>query len=163
MVISNKKNRNAIGQKDVQDKIEGSILRECMRMQAGWAAWMQRKTERLSVKVKVVMLLLFCFFASTYSIYLISDSLLGKYTLSFEIASIKKPGYAQLPGDENTKASIVINEDAYQKIHHFKAYLDNLSNSPLGKERYDSIVKHNPDLMDSIKLIENIYQSQNKN
>lgn len=162
-MLSNRKNQNTVVQDGTRNKIIGSIANHCMHLQTNWAAWMQRKAQLLSVKVKVILLLLFCSLASAYSIYLISDSLLGKPAFYFNVTSIKTPRYTQLSGDEKLKVPLVINDEEYKKIHQFRLYMDSLANSSSGRRFHDSILQHRPGLMDSIELIENMYQSQNKN
>lgn len=158
-MVSNKKNQNTAAPDSIQNKIIDGIARHCMHLQANSAAWMQRKTQPLSVKVKVILLLLFCSLTSAYSICLISESLLGKPALSsFKVTAIKKPGYTQLSGDEKLKAPLVINEEEYQKVHQFRLYMDSLANSSSGRRFHDSILQHRPGLRDSIEIIENIYQ-----
>lgn len=141
-----------------------SIIASCIRFLTEWAVWMQRTSRRLSLKTKIVMLLLFCLLAGSFSIYLIADSLLGRQAnRTVKITPIKHPGYAKLSGNERTEASIVIDQREYQKIHRFRLYIDSLANTASGKRIRDSIFKQRPGLMDSIEFIENIYQSQNKN
>lgn len=127
-----------------------------------WAAWIQHKTDRLPLKVKVIILLLFCLTASASCIYLIADSLLSKKPTLLKIKPIEMPiGVNQLK-DENTQAAI-ISETEYQKIHEYRLYIDSLIESASGKAFHDSLLQRYSGLMDSIRFIENIYHSQNKN
>lgn len=145
-----------------QEKLANNIVSACFRFQRKWADFMQRHTERLSRKGKLNILCLFCVAAASLSIYFIASSVTNRKASSFTVIHLKKPPYAVNAGDENTKAFIIISEDEYKKIHRFRYYMDSLARSPSGKQLYESILSQRPGLMDSILLIENIYQSQNK-
>lgn len=159
MLLKNKKKQKVTGK-----KIAKSAARYFILWPTKWAAWMQRKTERLSGKGKVMVLILFCVLAGGTSVYIGTSSFSGKQAPPFSVGSIKQPKYVQNPDDENSRPSVNINEEGYQRIHRFKLYMDSLaiSNGPSGKNLFDSITSARPGLMDSILIIENRYQSQTK-
>lgn len=160
--FGNKKKQKAKKQHEMQDQLLKSIVHTCLKWQSRCAVWMQQKTERLSGKGKLVVLSVFVLLTGGYSIYLIGKSFSGSQTYSFSITPIKRPAHIQETGDEAEHTNTVISKSEYEKIHRFKQYMDSLTRSSTGKVLYDSIVAHRPGLMDSIQIIENIYQSQIK-
>lgn len=145
-----------------QERLASSIVSSCIRLQQRWANFMQCHTERLSRNGKLTLLSLFCLIAGSLSIYFITNSLLSRRASSFTVAPVTNPPNAGKSGDENTKALVIVSNSEYEKIQRFKRYMDSLARSPSGKILYDSIRNNRPGLMDSILLIETIYQSQNK-
>jgi hypothetical protein len=59
---------------------------------------------------------------------------------------------------KNIKFSI--GKEEFQRIENFKIYLDSLVESKAGKRIYDSVIAHRPGLIDSLSILENVYQSQ---
>ena len=161
-LFRNKKKQKAAEKQEMEDHLLRSIVHTCIRWQSKWTIWMQRKTERLSGKGKLIMLLIFVLLTGGYSIYLIGKSFSGNPTPSFLIISIKRPAHIQESGDEAEHINTVISKSEHEKIHRFKQYMDSLTRSSTGKVLYDSIITYRPGLMDSIQIIENIYQSQIK-
>ena len=137
-------------------------MNTCIRCQSRWAEWMQRKAERLSAKGKLMALLIFVLLTGSYSIYLIGKSFSENQTPSFSIISIKRPAHIQKTRDEVKHTNAVISKSEYEKIHRFRQYMDSLAHTPTGKVLHDSILSYRPGLIDSIQIIENIYQSQIK-
>lgn len=160
--FGNKKKLNPAASNDAQDKIAKSIVNRCLQWQRRWADWMQDKTESLSGKGKVIVLLLFSLVVGGYSIYLITVSVFGEQNYALSVTSIKTPQYLSRSGGERLTAASGINKKDYRKVHRFKEYMDSLARSPTGKPIYDSILISRPGLMDSVAFIENSYQSQTK-
>lgn len=127
------------------------------RLQGGWANWMTKRTEKFSRRTWVLLLALFVLSVSTYSAYLAVNALTGKKGSSITITPIKKPARATETGEANKEAAEV-SEAEYGRIKKFSAYMDSLARSPSGKILHDSITRHRPGLMDSVRFIENYYQ-----
>ncbi len=161
-LFRNRKKQNIGKHHEMQDQFLKSIMHTCIRWQSGWALWMQRKAEKLSRKGKLIMLLIFMLLTGSYSGYLIGKSFSRSQTYSFSITHIKRLAYTQETGDEVKYTNAVISKSEYERIHRFRRYMDSLARSPTGKALHDSIVAHRPGLMDSIQIVENIYQSQIK-
>lgn len=154
------KTQTSVKENAAQEKLASSIVSACIRFQQRWADFMQCHTERLSRNGKLIVLSLFCLTAGSLSIYLIASSVTSHKASSFTVIHFKKYPYAAKSGDENTKALVIVSKAEYEKIQRFKFYMDSLARSPSGKRLHDSIIIHRPGLMDSILLIEKIYQSQ---
>lgn len=161
MLVNRRKKSKALKQNEVQERIAKSIVHRIIFWQTKWAEWMQVKTECLSVKGKIMGLLLFCFIACAYSIYLAATSSSGKQVLPVTLNSIKQPNYIQQSG-ENTRAAAIVNQEEYKKIKRFRQYMDSLAPSPSGKILHDNILIQHPGILDSIMLLENMYQLETK-
>jgi hypothetical protein len=157
-----RKTQSSVKENAAQERLANNIVSACIRFQQRWADFMQHHTERLSRNGKLIILSLFCLTAGSLSVYFIASSVMSRKASSITVIHFKQPPYAVKSGDENTKALVIVSEAEYIKILHFKLYMDSLARSPSGKELYESILSERPGLMDSVLLIEKIYQSQNK-
>ena len=144
------------------DRILKQMVDTCLRLQNGWALWMSRRTEHLSRKTLRLLLLAFSALAGGYSIYLIGQSFSGNQANAFSVTSIKKPGHVLQTGDAASQPDMIVSKADYQGIIRFRGYMDSLTRSPAGKATYDSIILSRPGLLDSIRILEKIYQSQTK-
>ncbi len=154
------KKQKAVVENTAQDRIAKNIVGKLLRLQQRWAAFMQCHTERLSVKWKVIILFLFCLYSGWLSILFIADSLSNNAAVSIHVIQVKTPQHIGKSGDEKNSAITIVSEGENEKMRHFRYYMDSLARSPSGKKIYDDILIDRPGLMDSIILIENIYQSQ---
>ena len=157
-----KRIRNTLKENAAQNKIANRIVFTCIRFQEKWADLMNHYTERLPRKGKLIMFFLFCILGGCLSLYLIADSMMRRPGFSFTISHFKATPFAGKSGDENIRADIIVTKIEYQRIQHFKLYMDSLDLSPSGKKIYDSILTNRTGLMDSVLFIEKIFQSQNK-
>jgi hypothetical protein len=107
-------------------------------------------------------LLAFIALTSGYSIFLIGQSFSGSQANTISITPIKKPGHILQAGDAVSQPDMIVSKTDYQGIIRFRGYMDSLTRSPAGKVAYDSIILNRPGLLDSIRFIEEIYQSQTK-
>ena len=160
--FNNKKKQEPAGPEDAQDRMAASIVRHCIRWQSKWAAWMQHRAERFSGRGKVVVLSLFCLLAGGYSSFLAMSSSSGKPPPLARIEQ-KKDVHPHPPGGEISHAPVVITKDEYRKTQRFRQYLDSLDQTPSGEKLLDSLMANRPGLLDSVLLLENLYQSQIKN
>lgn len=162
LLFGKRKTQSSIKGNAAQERLANNIVAACIRLQQRWADFMQRYTERLSRNGKLILLSSFCLTAGSLSIYFIASSVTSRKASSFTVIHLKKPPYAINSADENTKSMVVVSKAEHEKIQHFRFYMDSLARSPSGKELYNSIISRRPGLMDSILLVENIYQSQSK-
>ena len=161
-LFRNRKKVRPVAGSEAQDKVAKNVVVWCLTLQERWAAFMQTQTERLSGNGKLILLTLFCLIAGSVSIYHIANSLIGYPSISIKISRIKAPLYTTRSGEENTRSEIVVTRQEYERLVHFRQYMDSLARSPGSKPFYDSILKQRPGLMDSVAFVENIYQSQIK-
>ena len=160
-ILPNKKKEKTSLQNIRQDRIANSIVITCISLQQRWATFMQRHTEQLSTKWKAIILSVFCLCTGGLSFIFIAKSLTSNNIVSFNVTQFKSPRLS-IGGDQLCKPLVIISEEEYRKIEHFKNYIDSLAGSPSGKKLYNSILISRPGLIDSIILLENIYKSQLK-
>lgn len=142
------------------DKAADGIVKSCIHMQMKWAAYMQRKTARLSHKAKMYCLLLFCLLSVGCSLYLILESLASTSKKNLGLAPINIPEHAAQSGEEDTRSIRLITKREFERIERFRHYLDSLGRSATGMKIRDSLLSLRPGLMDSIRVVERLYQLQ---
>jgi len=161
-LFSKKNKKQTAGPDQIHDRVIRQMVNTCLRMQTGWSRWMGRKTEHLSRRTLLLLLLAFIALAGGYSICLIGQSFSGNQASAFSVTSIKMPGRVMQTGEAASQPEMIISKTDYQRIIRFRGYMDSLTRSPAGKAVYDSILLSRPGLPDSIRLIEKIHQSQIK-
>lgn len=90
-LFRNKKKQKAVVENTTQDRVAKNIVGKFLQFQQRWAAFMQRHTERLSVKRKVIVLFLFCLCGAGFSFLLIARSIMSNNTASFRVTQFKNP------------------------------------------------------------------------
>lgn len=133
-------------------KVAGYIAGGLLKVQSGWAGWMQRQSEKLGTKGKKVALVLCCLFTLSYSTIIIVKGLNGDRSIGVSRSSIKPP--MMLPEDpepEPGKAEI-------HRLKQFRRYLDSLAADVNGRKVYDSLLHARPGLIDSLEFVEQAYQ-----
>ncbi|MDX9880548.1 MAG: hypothetical protein RBS73_00690 [Prolixibacteraceae bacterium] len=146
-------------QKEEQKTSKGSLAAGILykRIRSAWAAWMARRTAGFTRSTWRILLSLFVVLFGGYSVYLAVNGFTARQAKSISITPIKIPRHATQTGD-TPKAAPQLSEAGYSRIRQFRIYMDSLARSPTGKATYDSIIKHRPGLMDSVRFIENQYQ-----
>lgn len=102
-----------------------------------------------SLKRLKEILISFCILSAGLSVYFFVDAIVTKPKATFKIDQLKMPKHFDQSGDE-----IMNNEmpdDIYQQIQEYKQYMDSLS------------LPIRTGLMDSIRILEEIYLQQHKN
>ena len=123
---------------------------------------MGRRTENLSRRKLLILLLVFIVLTGGHSIFLIGKSVSGNQVSSVSVTAVKIPKNVTKSVGAVPQKDIVVNNDVFQRIIHFREYMDSLARSPNGKAMYDSIVAKRPGLLDSINLVEKNYRPQIK-
>lgn len=147
---------------EVHDRVLRQMVCACLRLQTGWSLWMGRRTQHLSRRTLLLLLVAFIVIAGGYSIYLIGESFSGNQSNAFSVTPIKKPGFVRQTGEVASPPDMIVGKPDYQRIIRFRGYMDSLTQSPAGKAVYDSILLSRPGLLDSARFIVEIYQSQTK-
>lgn len=123
----------------------------------GMANFLQRKTNRYSVKKKKLLLLLFTIVFLTESSIVTIQSLRRRNIKPVAIDRIKT-----IPIENNSSDVKVITREELQKIKRFKNYIDSLHTTVQGEKFSDSLLHDRPHLMDSINFLINLFSEQSK-
>ena len=145
-------------QNSQQDKIAQNIVNRCLGLQFKACKFLQNKFEMLTTKAKRWIVLSFCVLSFCSCIYVIVKSFRPYPYNSFAIVPIRV-------STQNVHNDIQpsISKQEVEKIQKFKCYLDSLSISKSGKRTLDSINANRPGLIDSLSIVENLYQLQSPN
>lgn len=160
LLFKNKERKEQQSQYSFHDKVAAGIVKGCIQVQTKWAAYMQRKTEGLSPKAKKYCLLLFCLLSVGCSLYLIIESFIGTSKKNIGVAPIDVPVHAAQNGEKYTRSFLLITKKEFERIARFHHYVDSLGRSAAGIKIRDSLLSLRPGLMDSIRVVEKLYQLQ---
>jgi len=123
------------------------------------ANYLQKKAERLSKTKKCIYLFLFSLFFGGCSITIMFYSFLHITTpVSAQKFTLPKNAILQ-PVKPRIKDSLITRNE-YERIHQFKHYLEHLQMDASGKRVYDSLMQARPHLLDSIHIVDSIFQTQ---
>jgi hypothetical protein len=156
-----KKRKQEQGNGKMGEQLARRLAGGLLSIQRRLADFVTNKCRRLSKRQSQWMLALFCVLFGGLSI--------RAFVKAFQPATLSKslrptpisiPPFNVETGAEQ-KESVVTPEDLL-KIHRFRVYMDSLSNSENGCPLYDSILKARPNLLDSIRQIEQLYSSSSK-
>ena len=148
----------------VKDKVASKIVSFILKVQTGFANYMNKKTGNIPIPTMKIMLISFCLVCGTYSIYLVTDSVLRK-TEKVKIIRIDRmnvPKYIDRTTDKSSGTENQVTKVLYEKLQAFRYYMDSLHSSISGRHVYDSILLNRPHLMDSVILLEQLYQTNKK-
>ncbi|GAB2821321.1 hypothetical protein [Ferruginibacter profundus] len=144
----------------LQDKMVNGIVGKVTTFQLRWASFMQRSSERFSVRAKKYVTAIVVLLGSLYSLYIIASSIIQKPKKAYRIATIHIPAYATKTGEEKLFSNNLIPEKEYNKIICFHLYIDSLNQTTKGKRIADSILLKRPGLMDSTFQLKKLYELQ---
>lgn len=125
----------------------------------GLSDYLQKQSNKLSMKAKKISLFFFCLLFCSLSIRaLLKGFFYNKNSIA--VRSITVPAYVGLPNNDLRSDRNIISLNELEHIEAFKKYLDSLNASQSGKRLFDSIMIVRPHLLDSILFLENMYQLQ---
>lgn len=137
-----------------KDLVASSIAGSIKKVQQGWANWMDKRSRRMSPRSRWIAFVLFIAITAAASIYVLLSALTHRERA--RIVSIKVP--VQLRSTVQRLPMISASE--YQKLKQYRLYIDSLGRSPAGKDQYRQFRSRHSGLLDSIRTIEKMYQSQ---
>ncbi|MEP7376190.1 MAG: hypothetical protein ABI675_22530 [Chitinophagaceae bacterium] len=143
----------------LQDKVAVKIAGAWIRLQTKLSESMNKLFSKMSVTKLKVMLVVFCLGCGGYSIYLMVNAITSSNKQpSFKVDQVDVPKHFDETGDEIIQPESYVDEVTFQQIQGFKEYMDSLKTNK--SKLYDSIMVARPGLMDSILVLEEIYNSQ---
>lgn len=134
------------------DKAANKIARATIWLQTKFANAMNKQFSNMPRKKLKRILVLFCLLSGGFSIYIAASAVFGskKIQSAIRIDQLDIPEHLSKTGSEVNEGDLVT-EELYRNIQDYKKYMDS-TGQPI-----------RPTLVDSIKLLEHIYQSQNFN
>lgn len=144
----------------MSDTVAGKIASAGIRVQTKISESLNKVFTNMSMKKLKRLLIVFCLGCGGYSIYLIVNAIFtsDKNQLSIKVDQLEVPKHFDRTGDEIITLENFVNEETYHQLMGFKQYMDSLK---LNKNKlYDSILIARPGLMDSVLMLEQMYNSQ---
>jgi hypothetical protein len=131
-------------------------------LERSWAGWLGLQAEKLSRGGKWIFLALFVLFAGGWTVYLVAGSFSGKSAISYPSLQMKSIPALPAPKGGLRRMGPLLSKEEYGRIHRFSLYIDSQKATACGRRLLDSITGNRPGLLDSLRLVENLYQSQIK-
>lgn len=134
------------------------------RNQRKWADYMNAKVEKVSpFRIKLLLVLFTLFFSSVF--VLLGVRSLSNTPGSTTVQKIRVPSNVLLQdqyasGSNKGSATLSVNE--VNRIRQFRKYLDSLLITSNGKPVHDSLLLQRAGLLDSVRIIEKIFENQFK-
>lgn len=130
------------------DKAATKISSTLLKWQTKVSDMTSRELNKVSVKRLKIFLIAFCLISGGFSGYLMINAVFFKTKPSIQIEQTKVPLHFDRTGDEIMNGRI--DEDLFRTIQEYKKYMDSLR------------LPIRPGLLDSIRILEEIYYSQQK-
>lgn len=122
------------------------------------ADWLQQHTRHYSKRTQLTGLIIFCLLFGGSSVGIVIGVLQGKGQ-HITVQSISVPAHA-LDTSRLFKELPVLEQQLQENIQRFKRHMDSLYQ--YAPAAFDSVMKIRPGLIDSLTLVESIYQQQLK-
>lgn len=120
---------------------------------------LQQKSQALSAQTKKYCLVIFCLLFGGSSIAVIVRSATPEGQ-KISITKIARPEHVIQDENSYSEVDSTISKKAYDRVEQFKTYLTQLKNDSSCSNKFDSIVRARPHLIDSINLFEKMYLQQ---
>ena len=140
----------------LKDEAAIKVVNFLLKVQVKFSKVMSSFTKTFSEKKLKVLLVVFCLLGGGSSIYLIAEAIFKHEQPALNIEKINIPKYYDQGGDLLTGK--YVEPDGNESLQSFRRYMDSLQEVKLR----DSILKIRPKLMDSLKLLKEIFNSKIK-
>lgn len=138
------------------DRAAKGITKVILKMQKSFAAFMGKQAGRISASSLKFLLVIFFVTGTGLSVYCVVEAFTEK-KIAIKVGRIQVPKYYE-GNDETVQPGVSISKQQYGEMLGFQSYMDSLKQTNLGT--YDSIVACRPGLLDSVKVLERIYEQQ---
>lgn len=129
----------------------GKVAKLFIWLQTKFANVMNKQFSKMPHKKFKVIVIIFCICSGGFSVYLAAHAIFGpvKEQSQINVEQMNVPQHFNKTGSEVNKENYTVSKDLYENIQAYKKSMDSLG-LPIRQT-----------LMDSIKVLEDIYQSQN--
>lgn len=132
------------------------------KSQKAFASAMNKAFGEMEAKRLKAWMIVFCLTGVSYSSYLVINAIIKPSAQkSFAVDQINRLLHIDKTGDEIERSENLVSETLFQQMQKFKTYMDSLKQRDI--KTYDSILFQRPMLMDSVRLLEQMYYSQKQN
>jgi len=158
-----KKRNGKTDEHPLRDKAARVIAKFLLRMQTKFSEFMNANAKNIPLKRLKIFLAAFCLFGGGFSIYLIAEAIFKKDKQPLiKIDKVNVPKYYDQRGSDELQTGQYVDEETFKGIQSFERYMDSLKQSESGRTLHDSILIARPGLMDSIRMLKEIHNSQIK-
>lgn len=141
------------------DKVAGKIAKGILSFQTLFANAMHKTFRNTSVERLKISLVVFCIGLGGYSVYTIYEAIMPNSSKTgFQIDHIQTSKHITHNEAGYKTEMAFVSDKTYQQIIRFKHYMDSLKH--INNKQYDSILHTRPGLMESVRMLEEIYHSQ---
>lgn len=145
----------------VSDKVANKIAAAFNRLQNSFAKGMNKTVDKMNTKRLKTTVVLFSIVFGGISLYLVINAVTRPTVPRLYVDQVNVPKHFNRAGDDETVGSGYVDEETFHNITAFRQYMDSLKT--FKRPQYDSIIKARPHLMDSVVLLEQVYNLQNQN
>lgn len=131
------------------DKAAGKIAGAGIKLQVKFAKAMNKQVSKVPQQKLKTILVVFCLLSGGFSIYLAAHAVFGPKTkqVPVKVEQMHIPQHYNRSGSEVNETGNYVDGTLYREIQEYKHYMDSLG-QPI-----------RPGLLDSIKILEQIYHS----
>ena len=127
-----------------------------------FANYLGHQSEKLSLKTKNCMLILYCLFFGGGCFFMIFSAF-NNTSNAIGIEKVTIPNHViHEDAGSLSQPAPALSDKVIKNIQRFKNYMDSLQQTSSGKVKYDSIIRARPGLMDSLFLTESLYKQKDK-
>jgi hypothetical protein len=120
----------------------------------------ERATKWQPERIKVA-LILFCLVFGITSLTIMAKAIwVSKPDNTVSVKPVKAPRFIGHAENVTTVLEHFISKKEYSRLEQFRGYMDSLDSSADGKKIKDSILSQRPKLMDSLVIVEQLYNKQ---
>lgn len=145
----------------VSDKAAQTLASMCNRLQSRFAKRMNKTVGNMNTKRLKTTVILFAVVFGSVSLYLVINAVTRPAVAKFSVDQVNIPKHFNKAGDEETIGTDYVDEETARNIAAFSQYMDSLKT--FRRPQYDSIITTRPYLMDSVAMLEQVYNLQKQN
>jgi len=156
-----RKSRSKAGpvKRSIQVHVMEYISRYTEPVQRKLADRLQNGTNRYSRRKKIFLLACLILTLSTYNIWLISQCFSpAPHTNLIKIHSPERVPITSIDSEDHG----IISADKFNKLMKFRSHLDSLAREGGDSLAYNKIISSRPGLIDSLNLLQKLYEKQTK-
>lgn len=145
----------------ISDKAAQTLASLCSRMQRRFASCMSKTVSNMNTKRLKTTVILFAIVFGGISFCILVNAVTRREEVRLHVDQVNIPQHFSKAGDEETTGTDYVDEETARNIIAFRQYMDSLKK--FKRPQYDSIITTRPHLMDSVAMLEQVYNLQKQN